>query len=326
MRRREFLTLVGGAIASPVEARAQQQPMPVIGVVRIGTPEEGPHLSDAFRQGLMEAGLIENQNVAIVWRWAEGNYERLPNLISDLVARRVAVIATPGATATALAAKRATQSIPIVFMVGVDPVEFGLVASLRHPGGNITGIAQLQTPAVAKRLEILHQLIPDASTFALLTNPANPFGEVERHEAETAAQTLGLKLNVVAAINQGEIDAAFPAMIARGARGIMIGGDSYYFNQFKQIVALADRHAIPAIAQFREYPEAGGLISYGNNVRDAYRLTGAYVGRILRGEKPADMPVQQPTKFEFVINLKTAKALALAIPDRLLALADQAIE
>jgi putative ABC transport system substrate-binding protein len=330
MKRREFIALIGSATVLPLAARAQQptqqRPTPVVGVVRIGKADDGPQLADAFRRGLIETGLVEDQNVAIVWRWAEGNYERLPDLIADLVARRVAVIVTPGATATALAAKTATQSIPIVFMVGVDPVEFGLVASLRHPGGNITGVAQLQTPVVAKRFDILHQLIPDASSFGLLTNPANPFGEVERREAEIAAQTLGLKLRVAGVKNQSEIDAAFPALIALGARAIMIGGDTNFTNHFDQIAALAAQYGIPTIAQFREYPASGGLISYGNNVREAYHLTGVYVARILKGEKPADMPVQQPTKFELVINVRTAKALAFAIPDKLLAVADEVIE
>jgi putative ABC transport system substrate-binding protein len=300
--------------------------MPVIGVVRIAKRGESTHLADAFRQGLTQAGFVENQNVAIEWRWAEGRYERLPDILAELVGRRVATIAVPGATATALAAKAATQTIPIVFMMGGDPVEFGLVASLAHPGGNITGVALLQTPVAAKRLDLLHQLITTATTIALLIDPANPFSQVERREVEAAARTLGLELNVANAKDQDEIDALFPNLIARGARAIVIGADAYYFNQRSQIAALAARYAIPAIAQWREYPAAGGLMSYGNNLPDAYRLTGIYVGRILKGEKPADMPVQQATKFELVINLKTAKALGLTIPDKLLALADEVIE
>ncbi len=325
--RRELIAALGGAaVAWPVTAPAQQQPMPVIGVVRIAKRGESTHLTDAFRQGLTQAGYVENQNVAIEWRWAEGRYERLPGILAELVGRRVAAIAVPGATATALAAKAATQTIPIVFMMGGDPVEFGLVASLAHPGGNITGVALLQTPVAAKRLDLLHQLIPTATTIALLIDPANPFSQVERREVEAAARTLGLELNVANAKDQDEIDALFPNLIARGARAIVIGADAYYFNQRSQIAALAARYAIPAIAQWREYPAAGGLMSYGNNLPDAYRLTGIYVGRILKGEKPADMPVQQATKFELVINLKTAKALGLTIPDKLLALADEVIE
>ena len=327
MRRRDFITLLGGAAAAwPLAARAQQPAMPVIAVVRIAKRGESTHLEHAFRQGLTQAGYVENQSVAIEWRWAEGRYERLPGILAELVSRRVAAIAVPGAAATALAAKAATQTIPIVFMMGGDPVEFGLVASLAHPGGNITGVAMLQTPVVAKRLDLLHQLIPPAVTIALLTNPANPFGQAERREVETAARTLGLELHVANAKHQDEIDALFPHLIAQGARAIVIGADAYYFNQRNQIAALAARHAIPAIAQWREYPAAGGLMSYGNNIPDAYRLTGIYVGRILNGEKPADMPVQQPTIFELVINLKAAKALGLQVPDRLLALADEVIE
>jgi putative ABC transport system substrate-binding protein len=226
----------------------------------------------------------------------------------------------------ALAAKVGTQTIPIVFLIGFDPVEFGLVASLAHPGGNITGVAVLRANMVAKQVDLLHQLIPTAATIALLTNPATPFGQTERREFEAAARTLGLEPHVANAKRQDEIDASFPDLIAQGARAIMIGADPYYFNQRNQIAALAARYAIPAIALWREYPAAGGLMSYGSDLPDAYRLTGEYVGRILKGEKPADMPVQQPTKFELVINLKTAKALGLAIPDKLLAIADEVIE
>ena len=327
MRRRNFIALLGSAAAAwPLAARAQQPALPVIGVVRIATRGQSPHLEDAFRQGLTQAGYVENQSVAIEWRWAEGRYERLPGILAELVSRRVAAIAVPGAAATALAAKAATQTIPIVFMMGGDPVEFDLVASLAHPGGNITGVAMLQTPVVAKRLDLLHQLIPPAVTIALLTNPANPFGQAERREVETAARTLGLELHIANAKHQDEIDALFPSLIAQGARAIVIGADAYYFNQRSQIAALAARYAIPAIAQWREYPAAGGLMSYGSNIPDAYRLTGIYVGRILKGEKPADMPVQQPTKFELVINLKAAKALGLSIPPTLLATADEVIE
>ena len=327
MRRRYYITLLGGAAAAwPLAARAQQPAMRVIAVVRIAKRGESTHLEHAFRQGLTQAGYVENQSVAIEWRWAEGRYERLPGILAELVSRRVAAIAVPGAAATALAAKAATQTIPIVFMMGGDPVEFGLVASLAHPGGNITGVAMLQTPVVAKRLDLLHQLIPPAVTIALLTNPANPFGQAERREVETAARTLGLELHIANAKHQDEIDALFPSLIAQGARAIVIGADAYYFNQRSQIAALAARYAIPAIAQWREYPAAGGLMSYGSNIPDAYRLTGIYVGRILKGEKPADMPVQQPTKFELVINLKAAKALGLSIPPTLLATADEVIE
>jgi putative ABC transport system substrate-binding protein len=324
--RRELIAALGAAAVTwPVMAPAQQQPMPVIGVVRMAKRGGSTHLEDAFRQGLKQVSYVENQNVVVEWRWAEGRYERLPGILAELVDRRVAAIAVPGATEMALAAKAATQTIPIVFLMGFDPVEFGLVASLAHPGGNITGVAVLRANVVAKQVDLLHQLIPTAATIALLTNPA-PFSQTERQEFEAAARTLGLEPHVANAKRQDEIDASFPDLIARGARAIMIGADPYYFNQRSQIAALAARYAIPAIALWREYPAAGGLMSYGSDLPDAYRLTGEYVGRILKGEKPADMPVQQPTKFELVINLKTAKALGLAIPDKLLALADEAIE
>jgi putative ABC transport system substrate-binding protein len=326
MRRREFIagTAVTAALNFAAPTAAQQ--MPAIGVVRIPNRGESTHLEDAFRRGLTQAGYVENQNLAIEWRWAEGHYERLGGILTELVGRRVAVIAALGATAAALAAKAATPTIPIVFTLGSDPVEFGLVASLARPGGNITGVALLQTPAVAKRLDVLHQLIPTATTIALLIDPANPFGQVERRQVEAAARTLGLELQVANAKTQGEIDALFPDLIGRSVRAVMIGTDAFYVNQRRQIAALAARYVIPAIAHWREYPEAGGLMSYGNNLRDAYRLAGLYVGRILNGEKPADMPVQQATKFELVINLKAAKALGLTIPDKLLAVADEVIE
>jgi len=290
VKRREFITLLGGAAAAwPLAARAQQPAMPVVGVVRIATPGESPHLEHAFRQGLAQAGYVENQNIGIEWRWAEGRYERLPDILAELVGRRVAAIAVPGAAATALAAKAATHTIPIVFMMGGDPVEFGLVASLARPGGNITGVAMLQAPVVAKRVDLLHQLIPTALTIGLLTNPTNPFGEAERREVQTAVRTLGLELHVANAKDQDEIDASFQNLIAQGARAIVIGADAYYFNQRKQIAALAASYSIPAIAQWSEYTASGGLMSYGNNIPDAYRLTGVYVGRILMPQGPSPL-------------------------------------
>jgi len=318
--------LGGAAVAWPVTTPAQRQAMPVIAVVRIATRGQSTHLEQAFRQGLMQAGYVENQNVAIEWQYTEGRYERLPGILADLVGRQVAAVVVPGAAASALAAKAATKTIPIVFMMGGDPVEFGLVTGLAHPGGNITGVAMLQTPVIAKRLDLLHQLIPTATTIALLTNPANPFGKAERREVEAAARNLGLELHVANAKDWDEMDASFRNLIAQDVRAIVVGADAYYFNNRTQIVALAARHATPSIAQWREYAEAGGLMTYGSNIPDAYRLTGTYVGRILKGEKPADMPVQQPTRFEFLINLKTAKTLGLQVPDKLLALADEVIE
>jgi putative ABC transport system substrate-binding protein len=326
MRRREFIASTAAIAALSFAEPTWAQQIPAIGIVRIAKRGESAHLEDAFRQGLAQAGYVEKQNVAIEWRWAEGRYERLPGMLAELVAHRLAAVAVLGATATALAAKAATQTIPIVFMLGSDPVELKLVASLAHPGGNITGVALLQGSVVAKRLDILHQLVPTATKIALIVNPENPFGLTERREVEAAALSLGLQLLVADAKRQDEIDALFPGLNDKGVRAIMIGTDAYYVNQRRQIAALAARYAIPAIAHWREYPEAGGLMSYGNNLRDAYRLAGLYVGRILNGEKPADMPVQQATKFELVINLKTAKALGLAIPDKLLALADEVIE
>jgi len=325
-RRREFITLLGSSAAVwPLAVRAQQPAMPVIGLLRPGSRGQSPDLEHAFLQGLTQAGYVENQNVAIEWRWAEARYERLPGILAELVSRRVAVIAVLGSTPAALAAKAATQTIPIVFTMGGDPVEFGLVASLARPGGNITGVAMLQTPAAAKRLDLLHQLIPTALTIGLLSNPTNPFTEAERREVQAAARTLGLELLVANAKDQDEIDASFQNLIAQGARAIVVGTDVFFYFQRSQIAVLAARHAIPAIAQWREYTVAGGLMSYGTNTADAYRLTGIYVGRILKGEKPADMPIRQPTKFELVINLKTAKALGLTVPATLLATAVEVI-
>jgi ABC-type uncharacterized transport system substrate-binding protein len=325
--RRELIGALGGAaVVWPMTAHAQQRPMPIIGVVRIPKRGESAHLDDTFRKGLAQTGYVEDQNVVIEWRYAEGDYQRLPGIVAELVGRRVEAIAALGATSTALAAKAATQTIPIVFVLGSDPVKFGLVASFGHPGGNITGVSILQGPVVTKRLDLLHQLIPTAATIAVLIAPGNAFSETERQEAEAAARTLGLELHVASPKRQDEIDALFPDLITRGVRGIMIGTDAIYLSLSSQIVGLAARHAIPTIAQWREYPAAGGLMSYGSNVAEGYRLAGIYVGRMLNGEKPADMPVQQPTKFEFVVNLKTAKALGLTIPDRLLALADEVIE
>ena len=309
----------------PIAAIATAPGRGGIGVVRISG--RGDHFEDAFRQGLAQTGYAENRNVAIEWRLAEGHYERLPDILNELIARRVAVIAVPGNTASALAAKAATKTIPIVFTLGVDPVEFGLVATLAHPGGNMTGVAQLMTTAMAKRLDLLRQLVPTSVTFGLLTNPANPsFSQAERSVAEATARTLGLELHVVNAERQDDIEASIAKLIDLGAHAILIGGDSYYFNRPGLIAGLAARYAIPTIAQWREYPAAGGLMSYGNDINEADRLTGIYVGRILNGEKPADMPVQQPTKFDLVINLKTAKTLGFTIPDKLLAIADEVIE
>ena len=272
--RRDLLAAVGAAtFAWPATAPAQQ-PVPVVGVMRLAKRGENTWTEDAFRQGLTQAGYVENKNVVIEWRWAEGRYERLPGILDELAARRVAVIAVPANTVAALAAKAATQTIPIVFMIGGDPVEFGLVESLAHPGGNITGLAMLEVPVVAKRLDLLHQLIPATATIALLTNPANLFEQAERRAVEAATRSLGLELHVAEAKNQDEIDASFPELVALSARAILTGADGYYSNHCEEIAALAARYAIPSIAAWRQYPAAGGLISYGTNSADLWRLIG----------------------------------------------------
>jgi len=328
MRRREFIAGTALSTATwPFASHAQKHPPnPVIGVVRISARGESPHFEDAFRQGLAQVGYVENQNVTIEWRWADGHYERLPDILNELVARRVDVMAVPGATAAALAAKTVTKTIPTVFMLGVDPVEFGLVASLAHPGGNMTGVAQLMTPATAKRLDLLRQLVPTSKTFGLLTHPANPFGQAERSVLDETARALGVELHVTDVEREDDIDASIAKLITLGAHAIIIGGDSFYLYRVGLVARLAARYGIPSIAQWREYPAAGGLMSYGNDISEAFRLTGVYVGRILDGEKPTDMPVQQPTRFNLAINLKTAKTLDFMIPDRLLATADEVIE
>jgi putative tryptophan/tyrosine transport system substrate-binding protein len=327
MRRREFVALLGSATATmPLTAWAQQPKMPVVGLLRSGSAGENPSLMAAFHLGLRETGYVENQNVVVEYRYTDGRNDRLPALLSDLLSRQVAVIAVPGSTAAALAAKAATQKVPIVFMMGGDPIEFGLVSSLARPGGNVTGVAQLMVPVIAKRLELLHQLVPDAQTIALLLNPTNPFSEAERREVQAAVNALQLKLQILYAQNADEIDVSFLTLKAQGVHALLLGADVYFLNQRIQIAALAARYAVPTISHYREYTEAGGLISYGNNLVEANRLTGIYVGRILGGESPKELPVLQPTKFDFVINLKVATALGLAIPDRLLALANDVIE
>jgi putative tryptophan/tyrosine transport system substrate-binding protein len=327
VKRREFITLLGGAAAAwPLAARAQQSAMPVVGFLRQGSRDQFPHLTEAFRQGLREMGYVEQQNVLIEYRWAEGRNDRAPALLTDLIQRRVAVIAVPGSTAAALAAKTAVQTIPVVFGIGGDPVEFGLVSSLARPGGNITGIAQLIATTSTKRLDLLRQLAPRTRKVGLLVNPTNPLGEAERRETQAAAQTLGLELCIVNVTSKDEIDDAFPSLLTQGADALLLGGDAFFFNQQVQIAILSASHKMPAISQFREYVTAGGLMSYGSNLAETYRLTGIYVGRILRGDRPDDLPVIQPTKFDFMINLRTAKALGLEIPATLLALADEVIE
>ena len=326
MRRREFITLMGGSMAAwPRAAHAQQPAMPVIGFLHGASPEAYAPMMTAFRQGLKEAGYVEGHNVAIEYRWAEGHYDRLPALAADLVRRQVAEIVTVG-TPAALAAKAASSTIPIVILVGIDPVQIGLVASLNRPGGNVTGLAVLTVEVAAKRLEVLHELLRTSAAVALLVNPNNPLTEPETKGVRDAARSLGLQLHVLDASTEGEIDAAFGKLIELRAGGLLVSVDAFLINQRDQIVALAARHAVPAIYGVREFAAAGGLMSYGTDLADAYRQVGIYAGKILKGAKPADLPVQQVARVEFVINLKTAKTLGLTFPITLLGRADEVIE
>ena len=327
MRRREFSTLLGGAaLAWPLAARAQQPTIPVIGFLHNASYGARREQIAVFHQGLNEAGYTVGRNVAIEYRWAEGQNDRLPTLAAELVRRQVAVIATPGSTPSALAAKAATNSIPIVFWVASDPVDVGLVASLNRPGGNLTGVAILGTELAGKALDVLHESLPTATSIGLLVNPTNPTTESFTREVQVAAGVLGLRLLVQNASNKSDIDAAFATLGQQGAGALMSMTDPVFFTQIAQLVALAARHAIPTISPFREFTAGGGLMSYGSSNDDAYRQVGVYTGRILKGEKPADLPVQRATKIELVINLKTAKALGLTIPPGILAIADEVIE
>ena len=326
MRRREFITLIGGAASLPLAARAQQ-PMPVIGFLHSASFDTIANLVQSFHQGLREAGFVEGRNVSIEYRWAEGHYDRLPALAADLVRRQVAVIMASGGTPAALAAKAATTAIPIVVLVGVDPVTAGLVASLNQPGGNVTGISILNVAVVAKRLELLHELVPTAAVIALLVNPTNPvFTEPETKEVRDAARSLRLQLHVLNASNEGEIDAAFATMVQEGAGALVLSSDPFLNTRRVQLAVIAARYAIPVITDRREFVAAGGLMSYGPNLADANHQAGVLVGRILKGAKPADLPVQQVVKIELVINLKTAKTLGLTIPLPMLGRADEVIE
>jgi putative ABC transport system substrate-binding protein len=314
------------AIAWPVDTLGQQ-PMPVIGYLSNGSLESDniPARLIAFRQGLNETGYVEGQSVVIEYRWAEGQYDRLPALASDLVRRSVTVIVTDGTPPT-FAAKAATSTIPIVFNLGVDPVQLGLVASLNRPGGNITGVALLQIELAAKRLDLLHELLPRAASIALLVNPSNLLTEPEMRGLRDAAPSLGLQLHSLPASTPSEIDAAFGTLVELRAGALVVSADTFFTNQRAQIVALAARHAVPAIYVYRLFPAAGGLMSYGADLADSYRLVGIYTGKILKGAEPADLPVQQAVKVELVVNLKTAKALGLTIPAALIARADEIIE
>jgi putative ABC transport system substrate-binding protein len=327
MRRRDFITVIAGSATTwPLAARAQQPAMPVIGFMHILSPENVPQFVFAFRQGLKEQAFIEGQNLTIEHRWAHGQYARLPELAADLVSRRVAVLAATGGQPSAEAAKAATQTIPIVFTTNGDPVREGLVPILSRPGGNATGVTIFGPASVTKRLQLMHELLPRAAVVAHLMNPDFPDADLETKAAQDAARSLGMDLRVFRASNEREIESAFAAMSQQKVDALVGSSDVFLFGRRDQIVSLAAHYRIPAIYYLREVAEAGGLMTYGNDLTDAYRLVGIYVGRILKGEKPADLPVLQATKFEFVINLKTATALGLTVPASMLLLADQVIE
>lgn len=331
MRRRKFITLLGGAAVTPamlwpLSARAQQSTMPVVGFISSEKPELFVDRVNALRQGLSQAGYDEGRNIGIEYRWAEGRNSRLPSLVADLVGRKVSVIIVLGSVAGALAAKAATTTIPVVFQIGSNPVEVGLVTSLSRPGGNVTGVTSLNFEVGSKRLELLHELVPKASVTALLINPTNPSSESLLRATQVAAQTLGLQNNVLRASTESELESAFTTLVQLRVGGLVIGTDSFLSAHSQRLAALALQHAVPAIYQFRAFSIAGGLASYGGSSTDVARQAGGYVARILKGEKPADLPVVQSTKVELIINLKTAKALGLTVPPQLLGRADEIIE
>jgi putative ABC transport system substrate-binding protein len=324
--RREFLIGLGAATLWPLAGRAQQTRVPVIGF--LGSTSPGPYASNvaAFRQGLAETGYVEGQNVAIEYRWAEGNYDRLPELAADLVGRKVDLIAASGGNVAALAAKGGTSTIPIVFASGGDPVGSGVVPSLARPGGNVTGVTFMIAELTPKRLELLAELVPQARVTGLLVNPDSPGTEGTIQATQEAARGRGLQLVILRASSESEIDVAFATLAQLHAGGLLLAADPFFASRREQLVALASRHAVPAIYPVREFADAGGLISYGASITFVYHQVGIYAGKILKGAKPADMPVQQPTKFELVVNLKTAKALGLTVPKTLLVGADEIIE
>jgi putative ABC transport system substrate-binding protein len=326
MNRREFITLVGGAAAWPLVARAQQSAMPVIGYLYAGSSAPVASLIAVFRDGLAENGYIEGRNVMIEYRYADGRYDRLPDLAADLVRRHVAVIVTPPSTAAALAAKGATRTIPIVFAVTDDPAKLGLVASLSRPGGNATGVNFLVAELVAKRLALLRELVPAAVRVVLLVNPDNANTESVTKDLKQAAPALDMRIDVIHARDSREIEAAFAALVRTKADALLVGPDSVFQNRRVQLATLAARHAVPTVFPVREFVEVGGLMSYGTSLTNAYRQLGVYTGRILKGTKPGELPVVQSTKFELLINLPTARALGIDIPSTLLARADEVIE
>ena len=327
MKRREFITLLGGAAAAwPLAARAQQPTMPVIGFLSSRSPHEAAYVVAAFHRGLSEGGYSEGQNVGIEYRWAEGQYDRLPELAVDLVRRRVALIASTGGVVAAIAAKQATSTIPIVFTVGDDPIKHGLVASFNRPGGNVTGTYNFISAMEAKRFGLLRETVPTAGSVAVLLNPNYPGFDVQLKDLQEAARTVGQQVHVFKASSEADIHAAFRAVARLPATALLVGADPFFNGRREQLVTLAADYSIPAMYELREYALAGGLISYGTNLADAYRQVGNYAARVLKGDKPADLPVVQSSKFELVINLKTAKALRLMIPAGVLAIADEVIE
>ena len=326
MRRREFIAVLAGAAAWPLAASAQQPTSPVIGFLNTASPAPFTHLVAAFLLGLSQTGYVEGQNVVIEYRWAEGRYDQLPALATELVRRPVDVLVTSGGEPSAAAAKAATTTIPIVVNMGRDLVVAGLVASLARPGGNVTGVMQFTGELAAKRLSVLHELVPSAKTVALLVNPKNPNAEAQTREAQEAARMVGLQLHVLSADVESDFEVVLASLVQVQADALLVGADPSFFLRRDQFVASIARRKIPAIYDFREFVDAGGLMSYGANLADAYRQLGIYAGRALKGEKPADLPVMQSTRFELVINLKAAKALGLTVPDSLLALADEVIE
>jgi putative ABC transport system substrate-binding protein len=325
MNRRDLITLLGGAAMLPVAARAQQPRMPVVGFLESQSPNGWERYVNAFRQGLKEAGFVEGQNVAIEYRWAEDHAERMPALAADLVRRQVAVLVATSSAASQ-AARAATTTIPIVFQTGTDPVRSGLVASLNRPGGNITGFSNITGGLVAKRLGLLHEMVPNVATIGVLIFTAGANYEANRGDLEGAGRAFGLRLAFLGVKDDDEIDAAFPRLVEQPAGALLLTDSTLFNNRREKLVALAARYRVPAMYTFPEFATAGGLMSYASSLADAYRQTGNYAGRILKGEKPTDLPVIQPTKFELVLNLKTAKSLNLAVPPSLLAIADEVIE